>query len=298
MSALVPELVNMASDPGVSTADLLRRALVVAHRLAVREIEDWIKLEINGYGDHELPDYRKLVGNAIPVPKKGESRATWRLDPADLAGLLQVVAEARVPHGVSVIEGMATTTHEFFVEKLPPHIDYLLQRPNIGNFSLARTTSPIQYRGILDAVKTRILEWALDLEKRGIIGEGLSFTPQEKKAVQEQHFHFGDVSGQVQINSNGSTQHQTNATGPDIASVKELIGALETVFERIRGPEADELRAELATLKAQVASPKPKWEIIKMAARSIKAVAEGAAGNILANLAQPHVVALTQLAVR
>lgn len=42
MSALVPELVNIASDPAVSTGDLLRRALVVARRLAVPEFVDWI----------------------------------------------------------------------------------------------------------------------------------------------------------------------------------------------------------------------------------------------------------------
>ncbi len=40
MSALVLELVDMASTPGVSTADLLRRALVAARRLAAPELVD------------------------------------------------------------------------------------------------------------------------------------------------------------------------------------------------------------------------------------------------------------------
>ena len=40
MPALVPELVDMASTPAVSTADLLRRALVVARRLAAPELVD------------------------------------------------------------------------------------------------------------------------------------------------------------------------------------------------------------------------------------------------------------------
>lgn len=59
---------------------------------------------------------------------------------------------------------------------------------------------------------------------------------------------------------------------------------------------ADELRAELATLKAQANSPKPKWEIIKATARSIKTVAEGAAGGLIAGLAQPHMATLLALA--
>ena len=140
--------------------------------------------------------------------------------------------------------------------------------------------------GILEKVRSRILDWALDLEGRGIIGEGMSFTPQEKQAAQEQHYHFGNVSGsQIQISSNGSTQTQANTTGTDLEALRGLVEALGAALDRgtVQGDAADELRAELATLKAQAASPKPKWEIIKATARTIKTVAEGAAGNILGN---------------
>jgi len=40
----------------------------------------------------------------------------------------------------------------------------------------------------------------------------------------------------------------------------------------------------------------PKWEIIKATARTIKTVAEGAAGNILGELAKSHVQTLLALA--
>ena len=79
MPALVPELVDMASTPAVSTADLLRRALVVARRLAVPELVDWINSELNGYSG-EVPDYRKLRGqlkvmNPITAPNAGTLKA-------------------------------------------------------------------------------------------------------------------------------------------------------------------------------------------------------------------------------
>ena len=159
--------------------------------------------------------------------------------------------------------------------------------------------STVQIEGLIETVRSRILDWALDLEGRGIIGEGMSFTPQEKQAVQEQHYHFGNVSGsQIQISSNGSTQTQANTTGTDLEALRGLVEALGTALDRgtVQGEAADELRAELATLKAQAASPKPKWEIIKATARTIKTVAEGAAGNILGELAKPHVQTLLALA--
>lgn len=65
MPALVPELVNAAIDATVSPGDLLRRALVVARRLAVPELVDWISSELNGYYSGEVPDYRRVQGQLI-----------------------------------------------------------------------------------------------------------------------------------------------------------------------------------------------------------------------------------------
>ena len=65
MPALVPELVKAAIDATVSPGDLLRRALVVARRLAVPELVDWISSELNGYYSREVPDYRRVQGQLI-----------------------------------------------------------------------------------------------------------------------------------------------------------------------------------------------------------------------------------------
>ncbi|MBC8674295.1 hypothetical protein H2136_20320 [Aeromonas hydrophila] len=42
MPALIPELITLANDPTVKTADLLRRALVAAHRLQLPEWVTWL----------------------------------------------------------------------------------------------------------------------------------------------------------------------------------------------------------------------------------------------------------------
>lgn len=73
MPALVPELVNMASDPTVSTTDLLRRTLVAVRRLGVTDLVDWIAAEINGYGNASVPEYRKLQGQLkVMNPVRGQ----------------------------------------------------------------------------------------------------------------------------------------------------------------------------------------------------------------------------------
>jgi hypothetical protein len=79
----------------------------------------------------------------------------------------------------------------------------------------------------------------LEREVKSVLGEGMTFTQDEKQTVQ-QHYHFGNVSSsQIQIGPNSSNQTQTQ-TGGDMAALSALI-------DRLR----DELQAELATLQAQ-----------------------------------------------
>lgn len=293
MPALVPELVNMASDPTVTTADLLRRALVVAKRLAAPELVDWIGSELNGYtGD--VPPYRKVRGTltahnpyhgAIPVMMRSTKMA-------------EALSTVSVHQSMPEVEQLAKSDNDlvrYFSPKVERDLMASMDVPLRPYLALA----PIQMLGMVEKVRSRILEWALDLEGRGVLGEGMTFTPQEKQTVREQHYHFGDVAGsQIQIGSSGSTQTQMKTFDTDLDALKSLIAGLNDVLDRCTGEVADELRAELATLKAQAASPKPKWEVIKATARSIKTVAEGAAGNLLATLAQPHMATLLALTVR
>lgn len=294
MPALVPELVNMASDPAVSTSDLLRRALVVAHRLAVSELVDWINSELTGYKTGAVPDYRRIRGELVAEnPFRGA--IPLFAPPEMVEKIVNVPLSQSIPELVHLKgskNGIYSHFSADFEQALMSNMEVAM-RP-------ALKFSKVQIEGIIETVRSRVLGWALDLEGRGIVGEGMSFTSQEKQAVHEQHYHFGNVSeSQIQISSNGSTQTQSNTTnGTDVDALRGLIEALSDALSRsaVRGEAANELRAELATLKAQAESPKPKWEVIKATARSIKAVAEGAAGNILGELAKPHMQTLLALA--
>ncbi|WP_298436235.1 hypothetical protein [Ottowia sp.] len=294
MPALVPELVNMASDPTISTTDLLRRALVVARRLAVPELVDWISSEMNGYKHGTpLPDYRIVYGSLMAYNDVRGHDIPCSIEDHRTSELLRRHSEHQ---SIPVLEQLLASGVQL-VKHFPASLESQLEDSMMIPMRPKLVFSNPQVQGIVEMVRNRILDWALDLEGRGIIGEGMSFTPQEKQAVQQQHYHFGNVSdSQIQIGSNGSTQTQANTTGNDIEALKGLVQALGATLANVKGDAADELRAELATLKAQADSPKPKWEIIKATARSIKTITEGAAGNILASLAQPHIATLMALA--
>lgn len=295
MTALVPELVNMASDPAVSVSDLLRRALVAARRLNVPDVADWMTAELNGYTG-EVPEYRKIRGHLqVMNPYEGPVHLQMSGKGGDWLTLMPERGS------ISELEPFTSgvgTLHRHFPIAMEHDIMKAMSVPMRPH--LMFTT--VQIRGIVDRVRSRVLEWALDLEGRGVLGEGMTFTQKEKQTVQQIHNHFGNVSAsQIQISSDGSTQVQASTLSNDLVALQGLVETLGTVLSDssiVQGEAADELRAELATLKAQAASPKPKWEVIKATARTIKTIAEGAAGNVLGELAKSHVQTLIALAAR
>jgi hypothetical protein len=292
MTALVPELVNMASDPSVTTTQILRRALVVAHRLAVPEIVSWLNCELNGY-EVNVPNYRMLRGQLMAHNPYHGLIPFLMKDNESMEAITQHHENQSIPE----LERISKTDndHGILVRFFRPSLEQKLMKGMSFPMRPQLQFTYVQIEGIIEKVRNRILEWALDLEIRGILGEGMTFTQQERKMGQEQHYHFGDVSSsQIQIGSNSSNQHQVIDTGGDATALRSVAEALTAALNQSKasGDLADELRAEIATLQAQASSPKPKWEIVKASARSVKAIVEGAAGSVLGELAKPQMLAL------
>src|SRR4051794_29643027 len=64
LNSIVLELQRDALDPNAKVSDLLRKAMVVARKLRINELEGWLKFEVNGYPeDHtDFPAYRFMEG--------------------------------------------------------------------------------------------------------------------------------------------------------------------------------------------------------------------------------------------
>lgn len=91
------------------------------------------------------------------------------------------------------------------------------------------------------------------------------------------------VNSQIQQGSHGSQQSfsiSQNDMGAIGDFVRELGARLDTagLAESLRA----EVRAEVSSIEAQLASPKPKQSIIREGLLSIRTILEGAIGNVLA----------------
>jgi hypothetical protein len=142
---------------------------------------------------------------------------------------------------------------------------------------------------ILEAVRKIVLEWTLKLEADGIIGQGMSFSKEEKEKAQSityniKNYIHGVDHSQIQVESVSSTQNIT-FNQFDVSKVNEVIQALKNSIGEL-GLEDDaeaELVAEIRTLESQAVSPKPKTSIIRESLLSVRSILEGAAGSLVAS---------------
>jgi hypothetical protein len=107
-------------------------------------------------------------------------------------------------------------------------------------------------------------------------------TPYFPPALSVIHIEGNVTGSQIQSGSPGATQQVTSTV--DLREVSDFLNRLEAVAPELNLPEAEtlELSAEIATLKAQAESPKPKKQIIRESLGSVRTILEGAGGNLAA----------------
>ncbi len=296
MASIVLELQQDALDRTVRVSDLLRKALVVARKLGLTEIQGWLEHELNGYAASEhCPQYREVTGRVmgwnpyrgwIPVgfnDAEDQKRLSSRKCGQSIAELESLVADSGRDSGYHMPFPVDQTLRLSSGLELRTQLSLFTQRPALV--------------GIIDSVRNTVLDWALKLEEGGVLGEGLTFSPTEKAAAATATHNvtnfYGAVSG-VQVQQAGSNAIQLSTTLPD----PEALGAF---LEQIRAETpklglSTELQAELVaeadTLEIQARSPRPKPTIIKESLRSVRTILEGAAGGAAG---QALLVGLTKL---
>ena len=174
MEGIVYELEREALDENVSVESLLRKAYLVARKLKLSDFEEWINNEQNGYHG-EVPDYRMIKGDykawnpVILTPKMGRFMSSIPLHQS-ISSICEIY-----------------TSHENGIQfTLSAEINDLLNKSTDGfKTQFVFNTSRSEIYGILSTVRNKILDWALLLEESGIVGEGMTFTEEEKKKAQE-----------------------------------------------------------------------------------------------------------------
>lgn len=201
MEGIVIDLEREALDENISVETLLRKAYLVARKLKLKDFEEWINNEQNGYKGI-VPEYRMVRGSYKALnPYRG-----WM--PVLLTPEMeQIMSCIPLRQSVSSLTETYTSYEKSVQFSLGAEFDEILNKITDGfptQFAFSTSRSEI-YR-ILSTVRNKILEWALLLEEQGIVGTGVTFTEDEKTKAQNNQIinnytnnFYSKVSG-VEIN--------------------------------------------------------------------------------------------------
>ena len=232
MASLVANFQKDVLDSKKSVTDILRTAKVISAKLALNDIEEWIAAELKGYADIEsTPSYRRAEGIfEVQNPYRGWITVTGESIPP-------------MPFGYSIpqIEEFSKQETVYIAPKtefplLPPY-ESLPQRV---------VFSGTVFKGMVEAVRDRILDWSLELEKRGITGEDMSFDEREKQAAHSQIFNIQNFTGVL-----GNVSH-SSVNVYDFDSIHQ-----ELKQWKVPQTERNELENILDALKSSPPEEKP-----------------------------------------
>ena len=173
---IVIELQREALDEKISIESLMRKAYLVARKLNLKEFEEWISQEQNGY-KQEVPEYRNIAGEIKAWnPYHGWIPMVLSADISDL------VSKMPIPTSISELQDVYNSSegtvclsvNGTLTEWFNSNMDFIPTK-----YQFFSTKSEL-YR-IMSTVRNKILDWALLLEENGIVGEGMTFTDIEKK---------------------------------------------------------------------------------------------------------------------
>lgn len=288
MPPIVLELQHDALDRNVPVSDLLRKALVVAKKLHLLDFQRWVEDELAGYrvvDEDQMPLYRELHGMVKALnPYRGWVPVISAKDAVN-----DRLSRRRCAQSVPELESLVASTGNSDTLQMPfaPELRMRISKAIGWNVPVTLEIQRASLVGVLDAVRTTVLNWALKLEEDGILGEALSFSEKEKERAQSlpssvANF-YGPVEG-LQLQQGAVSSFQISIDPQlDPAKLKELLDLIRSLLPESNIPSEDDaqVKADLATIDSQLSSPKPRASIISEALQSIRSTLESAAGSAL-----------------
>lgn len=241
-NSLVLELQSLAQRSDTPLSELLRRAKALAVKLDLEDARTWIDHEISSYPPNvEVPPCRVIPSELkLLNPYHGWQAVVWG-HPGKLQEHFAKV-EFRAPIAeVEVI--VAQGDGEPHASLAQSEMDALLATGNeeFTYLPAARFFSGTSFAGILEGVRVKILDWSLALEKKGVLGSGMTFNEKERRDAAEVVFHVGEVTTLVLfLSANPNPGNPLDVEKEQSRIVKVRNGAKYQTKIRIEGlPDLD-----------------------------------------------------------
>ena len=290
----VIQLQEYATDEKHDILELLRKALVVATKLKLPDFKEWLSSELNGYKENgtNIPKYRVIPCHLQAFdPYRGMVLFHIKQDIPEITKLDEECHKVYVHDSVRSLQEMLAQASERIILSFPSETENILMSLQQKDVALRpiRVVPPYLITSIIDTVRNQVLEWALALEEKGILGEGLTFSSKEKGIAEKSMTinnieNFQGVLGDVTDSPITQTNNLVVKSG-DFSSLTEHLRSegveQQDIEELQQAVENDPVPAQPNEFGANVSVWMGKM-ITKAADRSWN-VGVAAAGGLLAN---------------
>ncbi len=247
---IVIALQRLAIDSDAKVSDLLRKSLLIATKLKLKDFKSWVEAELSGYGGGsvEVPKYRIVQGRLKALnPYHG-------MVPVQIndARTEQLMTRAKITNALPEIEDMLRTEDGEAMIKLPPeHSATGAFTSRDVRFDTYKVIARNHLIGVVETVRTMILQWALKLESEGIMGEDMTFSKTERDraaaapGVHIENFRgvLGDVTAHnLQMGDYASIHDQLKQYGVPQKERNEL----ETLTDELKKAKEPAERASIS----------------------------------------------------
>lgn len=188
--SIILEIQADALKSDTDILSLLRKTLLVANKLELADFAKWTKYELDGYKNEDIvPDYRKVGGRLSALTNSGWVRVYT--SNSNIVNKDIRLSISKIYHTFK-----DSKYGETYLELSNSEITFLVNAYDIEtNFKLA--ISNTELKNICDGVQNKILEWSLLLEKKGILGENMTFSKDEIVIAQTINNYITNIYGDV-----------------------------------------------------------------------------------------------------
>lgn len=296
MSSIVIDLQNEITSSECDVVKILRRAHVIAVKLGLKEFDQWISYELNGYPNQEsCPDYRKVRG----VLKAFNPYHGWIPTLIPDAELEKTICEQRVPNSISEIITLCKNAEnrlisEFSGEQLEL-FNRMFDSPLPMRYALHISGASVM--DIIEKVKNTILEWTLKLEEEGVLGEGMRFSDEEKQTAKSMPQTVNNYYGATNV-INGPSEGMQIVSGNENVTfsydkANTAVSEIETAIsqEQLQCEDKDAALEMLSEIRDKITQEK-KPSVIKALLVGLKDFLINAGGSLAAGLIQAKIQGL------
>jgi hypothetical protein len=237
MASPIIELQQRVLDHEIHVSTLVRFALLLAKRANDDGMVKWCTNELNGYKKTPKDlEYRVVYGEYMATDRWGRDVPVNVRNPK----MLDLVTKVLIWTSVGELEAMLATADKDTAWKmyLPAELEATTKEGMSRDVTrLFRLVQRQQLAQILEAVRSRLFDWTIQLQSDGVVIEDKEFPtlPPRKGGVIEasrtiKAEHYVEVreasQSPVQVGTNNSSQ-QTSYPGVDLEQVRALVAAVE-----------------------------------------------------------------------